>query len=718
MKSSGPVVQNYGGTYQLRIQTADDLKTILDLDEARWVATSAPVDGLECDRAFLDYVDTDGNGRVRTDEVRTAISWLLQMLSDTSGLADKADTLPLASVDTSHKAGEMLRRGAERVLRTLGRDGADEIALSDVRDRQTLLANAAANGDGVIPPEACGQDELAQFIRDILDTVGGRADASGQTGIGMDDLNAFLEEAKAYLEWAADGMIPDGKKRTGVMVWGEDTPAAFAAMEAVRDKLDEYFSLCDLVRFDPKLTSAVGLSEEDIQRLDYSNSAAMETEIKKIPLSGVNKDGVLDFGGVINPYYTSVLAAFREKAASLAMGEGPKLDAKVWGNIKMVLEPYGTWTEAKKGGRAEKLGEVKLRNYLSGDFPDRMKVVIEADAAVAGEVAEVAGIEKLILYRKWMMVMVNNMVSMPHLYDPRTRALFEMGSLVIDGRQFEFNVKVKDRAQHKKTAESSGTFLMYVEVTGKDADERLEVATPVTSGEAGNLVIDKRGIFFSTDGREWDARIVDVIRKPISLSEAIKAPFISIGSLIGRQIEKITASRSADLDAGIQKQMAAAQKPPTQAAAQKAPASGAMMLMGGGAVLAMLGSAFALITKMLASVKIIQVLGVVVVAVGAVLVPIIILGIVRLRRRDIAHILEASGWAVNARLRITADLGRLLTFRPSFPAGTVRERADLVKFLAKQTGRQRGRLRWVLGAVCAGVVGSIIGYVLGQWFLP
>ena len=197
----------------------------------------------------------------------------------------------------------------------------------------------------------------------------------------------------------------------------------------------------------------------------------------------------------------------------------------------------------------------------------------------------------------------------------------------------------------------------------------------------------------------------------------IKAPFISIGSLVGKQIEKITASRSTDLDARVQKQMGAIGKAPAQAAPQKVPASGAMMLMGGGAAVAMLGSAFALVTKMLASVKVVQVLGVVVAAVGAVLVPIIILGVVRLRRRNIAHILEASGWAVNARLRITAGLGRLLTFRPSFPAGTVRQRADLVKALAKRTGRQGGRLKCVLGTVCAAVIGLIIGYVLGQWLL-
>ncbi len=54
MPDSTPMVfRNYGGNYQLRIEDAGDLALVLDLDPARWAATSVQIDTLQCDPAFL-----------------------------------------------------------------------------------------------------------------------------------------------------------------------------------------------------------------------------------------------------------------------------------------------------------------------------------------------------------------------------------------------------------------------------------------------------------------------------------------------------------------------------------------------------------------------------------------------------------------------------------------------------------------------------------------
>ena len=66
----------YGKIHQLVIETPDDLEALLGLDEALWVATSAPIDAFRCDADFLAYVDTDRNGRVYTNEVKEAVRWL------------------------------------------------------------------------------------------------------------------------------------------------------------------------------------------------------------------------------------------------------------------------------------------------------------------------------------------------------------------------------------------------------------------------------------------------------------------------------------------------------------------------------------------------------------------------------------------------------------------------------------------------------------------
>jgi len=47
------IFKNYGGSYQLRIQNAQDLEKIHALDDARWAATSVPINSLNCDYAFI-----------------------------------------------------------------------------------------------------------------------------------------------------------------------------------------------------------------------------------------------------------------------------------------------------------------------------------------------------------------------------------------------------------------------------------------------------------------------------------------------------------------------------------------------------------------------------------------------------------------------------------------------------------------------------------------
>ena len=66
--------KNYGGSYQIVIEKGEDLLNVLKLDEGLWAATSVPIEILNCDKKFLEYLDIDNNKRIRTDEVRNTIS--------------------------------------------------------------------------------------------------------------------------------------------------------------------------------------------------------------------------------------------------------------------------------------------------------------------------------------------------------------------------------------------------------------------------------------------------------------------------------------------------------------------------------------------------------------------------------------------------------------------------------------------------------------------
>jgi len=271
------------------------------------------------------------------------------------------------------------------------------------------------------------------------------------------------------------------------------------------------------------------------------------------------------------------------------------------------------------------------------------------------------------------MELTNNFVSFANLYTPQRRSLFEMGTLVIDGREMTFTMKVQDRQAHKKIAENSYMYLLYLEITGRqDKDIKFEIVAAVTSGSAGGLRIGKRGIFFTIDGREWDAQVVDIVENPISIWESVKAPFKQFTGFVKKQIDKFSKSRQVKLEASV--------------AAPSASGITRDLLLGGGIAIAALGSAFAYITKALSQVKAVHILGMFVGLAAFILLPGMIIGFAKIRKRDMSVLLEALAWAVNVHMRLNATLGRLFTHIPRLPEGARKERRDAVMQFVREFG--------------------------------
>jgi len=692
------VFRNYGGNYQLRIETADELEMVQTLDEARWVATSAPVAGLNCDPAFLTYIDTDCNGRIRTDEVKAAQAWLFNLLKYRDRVTAGSDVLRLADIDTSHPEGSALRAAAELILSNLGYDDVHEISLSHVRDLESIMASAAHNGDGVIPPEAAREPDTAEFIEAVIECSGSVTDAGGKAGVTEEHIRQFFEDARAYLQWKAKGEIAGSEAgQTDVMPWGLDTAAAYELVASLDDKLEQYFTQCAIVRFDRRAADQMQFREAELDELDFGDRQGMEARLRAAPLAVPNPDGVLDLDGALNPLYSTVMADLRSRVLDRALG-GPvtKLDRDQWNKVTAVFAEYRSWIESKRGAAVEKLGSHKLAVYLSGPYGERVNELIATDKAVARELEQIHNVEKLILYQRWLMEFVNNFVSFPMLYDPDRISLIEMGTLVIDGRELTFTMKVEDRQGHKTVAQSSFMYLLYVQVTGKeDKSDRFEVVAAVTAGDAAGLRVGKRGIFFTTDGREWDAEVVDIVQNPVSLWEFLKAPFQQVSNFVKKQIERFSKGQQAKLETGL--------AAPTPTAATRD------ILLGGSIAIAALGSAFAYVTKALSEVKLYHILYVLL-GIGAVaFVPAFILGFMKLRKRDMTAIIEASGWAINLRMKMTRSLGRLFTRRPGLPKGARKESRDLLpQFVQQFRDRSFSARRTALAALIALIVFGII----------
>jgi hypothetical protein len=193
------------------------------------------------------------------------------------------------------------------------------------------------------------------------------------------------------------------------------------------------------------------------------------------------------------------------------------------------------------------------------------------------------------------------------------------------------------------------------------------VAVAVTSGNMRNLFVGKRGLFFGVDGGIFDAKVTAFVEQPVSISEALRNPFYRFSSFVGEQINKFLNTKSAGAQKELGAQLSSGKLPP--APAQNSGGNASMLLMSGGIGIAAIGSSVAFITKQLQNVSIWDILSVIL---GIMLIfggPVILISLIKLYRRDLSRFLEATGCAVNRKMRMSRKVGDIFTFTPVMPSG-------------------------------------------------
>lgn len=666
--------EKFGRSYHLRIHTAEDLAAACELDEALWVATSAALSTLTGDEVFLRLLDIDGNGRVLSWELTEAIQWLLGRLSGTEGVAAGSDVLRIGDVNTDDPDGAAIADSARKMLARMEKPGAHEITLEEVRRIKMQVEGTPVSEAGVVLPGASQREDVRALLSDVIATVGGAPHPSGEEGVGAAEFEDFLAQARAYLDWNDRGLDEAGRPNPQIFPLGEATPQALSLYASLRGRIDEYFAQCEAIAFDPRAAEQIGPSRADLASLDLCDPAAIAKYIEDAPLARPTAEQILPLSEGVNPRHAVALTRLADEVVAPLLGERPgALTPGQWRQIKQRLGPYEAWVGSKAGEAVEPLGVDRLRECLRDDLEAEVRRLIAASAETAFVLDNIRLVEKLVLFQGRLLEFANNFISFPHLYDPRSRALFDLGHLVMDGRRFNFCARVDDRGRHSNVAASGSLYILYVEVqppagpgtpdSGPPPEQKFEIAVPVTSGGVGNLCVGKRGVFRDMDGRELDAQVIQIVPNPVSLIEALLAPFQRIAKALSTRIESMTATAEARLDAATSRTLQGEPPPPAPGGS----GTGGMVAAGGVA-LAAVGSAVAYIGKTVSNMQNQWVLLVVVaVAIAAVLLPTSIVAIYKLRRRDLSVILEGSGWAINARMRLTRRLSRYFTMRPRRP---------------------------------------------------
>ncbi|MBI5575297.1 MAG: hypothetical protein HY896_02920 [Deltaproteobacteria bacterium] len=665
-----------GGFDQVLLETGADLMALKSLDQKLWVALSCPVPGIEFDPKTLAFIDADGDGHVRVPEVLEAIRWAGAVLKDPDLIVKRPDCIPLSAIDEACEEGKAVLDGANFVLSALGKPGAGEIRLDDVCDMSRIFSRARFNGDGIVPAKAATDPALGLVIEDIIECLGPETDRSGDPGVTAGKVERFYSEARALADWHAAGEGPD------IRPFGDETAACYGLFLSLRPRIEDYFRRCRLAAYDIRAASLLGPQDAEYLKLSSMDLGGSMESVAQLPLAVAAPGAPLRFFDRLNPAWSEAMREFGRTVAEPLLGEVSELSEDGWAKICASFRLYEAWLASRPATALEKLDPGYLKAILAAGGREALLELAASDKEVEPAVAAVASVEKLIRYCRDLHVFVNNFVSFRNFYTRKGKATFQAGTLYLDGRSCELCVSVADVNRHASIATMSRVYLLYCECTRRGGGEKMNIAAGFTAGDSDMLMEGRNGVFYDRAGRDWDATIVRIVEHPIGIRQAFWSPYKRLARMIGEQFHKMAAARQkAAEDRRTLAMIAAGQKAAAgQTAAAPPPAFDIARFAG---IFAAIGLAIGAIGGALASMMSglfrLDWWQVPLVAAGGLLLvsgPSVLIAWAKLRQRNLGPILDANGWAVNARAKINIPFGNSLTALAKLPENAERSLTD------------------------------------------
>jgi len=678
-----------GGVNQVIIKSGSDLARLRELDLKLWMALSMPVRGTEIDPGTASLIDSDGDGKIRPNELIEAAEWACAALADPELLIAGGDGVSLSDI-----RDERARAGARRLLALLAAPESRALTLADLSAADAVLGESPCNGDGIVRPEAAEDPDLGMAIREILSVVGPAKDRWGKEGLSRERLDAFALEAQRYLAWL-DQAVGSGIEA-----------AAYDAVEAVRAKVDDYFARCRLASFDPRAANAVNRAEEDYRAIAPLELSLSSVEIASLPLAIAEGGKPLPLAGAVNPAWADRLADLADRAVRpLLGGDCPALSEPAWGEILSRLAPYAAWRATEPKTAAAAIPPDRLRFLVSDGALARLYDLIELDERMGAELEGLADLERLVRYKRDLARVARNFVNFADFYE-RGEAAFQAGTLYLDSRACRLCFEVLDEGRHASLAASSGACLVYCDISRPGAAPRRVVAA-FTVGDSDGLAAGRNGVFVDRSGLDWDASVTRVVLNPISVRQAFWLPYKKFFRMVEEQVSK---RAHAGEDAANERLAGAAGAVATaDKASAKIPVALPKKLDLG--TIALIGTAVGGVSALAAGiVEALFGLGLwlPVALAGAVFLvsgPSMVLASLKLRRRNVGPILEANGWAINNRALVNIPFGATMTAVAALPAGGVRLLAD--PFAQKRGGARRFGAAFVVALAVAAALSVV-----------
>ena len=364
-------------------------------------------------------------------------------------------------------------------------------------------------------------------------------------------------------------------------------------------------------------------------------------------------------------------------------------------------------TEAVAPGISEEqLAEMggKIAEY------EAQKAAVEGKnaGALAAAQAKYKPLEKLLLLCRDFGTLLRNFVTFQDFYAKRSGsllgrgaegdapwAIFQAGTLVIDQRACNLCLKVNDMAKHNAQAPDSGMYLIYCQCKHHLSGASMQIVAAMTVGEIRNLKVGKNALFYDRQGRDWEAEVVKIVDNPISIGQAFWSPYRKLGEWVSGLITKSAAEKEKKSFANMTAKLEGQGKEKSTTPFDMAKFAGIFAAVG-----LAIGSLGTFLTNLWGEVVAMHAWSLLIVPTILLLVsgPSMILAWMKLRKRNLAPLLNANGWAVNADAIVSVLFGNTLTEQAQYP-------------VLKVKGKKAKRW-WIAVVVVVLAVAAAVGYWL------
>lgn len=338
------------------------------------------------------------------------------------------------------------------------------------------------------------------------------------------------------------------------------------------------------------------------------------------------------------------------------------------------------------------------------DYEAAVAAAADANAkALSAAQAQYQPLRKLLMLNCDFYRLLRNFVTFEDFYRKDIQAIFQAGTLVIDQRACTLCLRVNDMGKQNAQAGASGMYLVYCDCESKKLGQKMQIVAAMTVGDIRNLTVGKNALFYDNQGNDWDAVVTKIIDNPISISQAFWSPYRKFGAWVTDLINKSAAEKDskgfADLTAKVQE---GAKNPPAAGEKPKVQAFDIAKFAG---IFAAIGMAVGFIGDFFKNVvagfavlqwwqDILAVIGILLVISG----PAMFLAWTKLRKRNLAPVLNANGWAINADVMVSVVFGNTLTTQAQFPL------LQLVDPSVKK--KMPCWAKWLIGVVAAAILAA------------